>query len=62
MDLIGTMVDGVSYAFFLNPATFSGAIDIFAVKQPDGSFKSTPFHVRFGKFQLLQCKEQIVIL
>ena len=36
----------------LNPATLSGAIDIVIVKQPDGSFQCSPFHVRFGKFQV----------
>ncbi|KFK31807.1 hypothetical protein AALP_AA6G161200 [Arabis alpina] len=30
---------------------FGGAIDIIVVEQPDGSFKSSPWYVRFGKFQ-----------
>ncbi|KAG5383293.1 hypothetical protein IGI04_034763 [Brassica rapa subsp. trilocularis] len=30
---------------------FGGAIDIIVVQQPDGSFKSSPWYVRFGKFQ-----------
>ena len=30
-----------------------GAIDIIAVRQPDGSIKSSPFYVRFGKYQAL---------
>ncbi|CAI4227076.1 unnamed protein product [Auanema sp. JU1783] len=34
----------------INPATLSGAIDVVVVEQPDGTFKSTPFHVRFGKY------------
>jgi len=33
----------------INPATLSGAVDIVMVEQPDGTFLSTPFHVRFGK-------------
>lgn len=33
----------------LNPATLSGAIDVIVVRQPDGSLKASPFHVRFGK-------------
>jgi hypothetical protein len=33
-------------------ATLSGALDIIAVSYPDGSIKSTPFHVRFGKFKV----------
>ncbi|CAH8346908.1 unnamed protein product [Eruca vesicaria subsp. sativa] len=30
---------------------FGGAIDIIVVQQPDGTFKSSPWYVRFGKFQ-----------
>lgn len=30
---------------------FGGAIDIIVVEQPDGTFKSSPWYVRFGKFQ-----------
>ncbi|KAE8716328.1 Phosphatidic acid phosphohydrolase 2 isoform 6 [Hibiscus syriacus] len=30
---------------------FGGAVDIIVVEQPDGSFKSSPWYVRFGKFQ-----------
>lgn len=56
------MVDGVAYALFLNPATLSGAIDVVVVKHPDGTLHSTPFHVRFGKLQVLQSSEKIVQL
>ena len=27
----------------------TGAVDVVIVEQIDGSYKSTPFHVRFGK-------------
>lgn len=30
---------------------FGGAVDIIVVQQKDGSFKSSPWYVRFGKFQ-----------
>ncbi|CAN8259941.1 unnamed protein product [Cochlearia groenlandica] len=30
---------------------FGGAIDVIVVEQEDGSFRSTPWYVRFGKFQ-----------
>ncbi|KAF3586426.1 hypothetical protein F2Q69_00032110 [Brassica cretica] len=30
---------------------FGGAIDVIVVQQEDGSFHSTPWYVRFGKFQ-----------
>lgn len=42
----------------LNPATLSGAIDVIVVRQPDGSLKASPFHVRFGKLNLLRSKKQ----
>jgi phosphatidate phosphatase LPIN len=60
MELVQTMVDGVAYALFLNPSTLSGAIDVVVVKHPDGSLHSTPFHVRFGKLQLLYSSEKTV--
>ncbi|KAL2537987.1 uncharacterized protein Fot_19389 [Forsythia ovata] len=40
---------------------FGGAVDIVVVKQPDGSYKSSPWYVRFGKFQgVLKTKEKVV--
>lgn len=60
MELMATMFDGVSRALFLNPSTLSGSIDVIVVRQQDGTFKSTPFHVRFGKLQLLYSAEKIV--
>ncbi|XP_043713795.1 phosphatidate phosphatase PAH2-like isoform X2 [Telopea speciosissima] len=40
---------------------FGGAVDIIVVQQPDGSFKSSPWYVKFGKFQgVLKTKEQVV--
>ena len=44
----------------INHATLSGAIDIIVVKQPDGSFKSSPFHVRFGKMKILTPNGKLV--
>ncbi|XP_074068073.1 phosphatidate phosphatase LPIN3 isoform X2 [Macrotis lagotis] len=44
----------------LNPATLSGGIDVLVVKQPDGSFLCSPFHVRFGKLGVLRSHEQVV--
>ncbi|CUM56514.1 uncharacterized protein AC631_01871 [Debaryomyces fabryi] len=38
----------------LNPATLLGAIDIIVVEQPDGSLHCSPWHVRFGKFQIIR--------
>ncbi|KAE8683623.1 Phosphatidic acid phosphohydrolase 2 isoform 3 [Hibiscus syriacus] len=40
---------------------FGGAVDIIVVEQPDGSFKSSPCYVRFGKFQgVLKSREKVV--
>lgn len=40
---------------------FGGAVDIIVVQQQDGSFKSSPWYVKFGKFQgVLKTKEKIV--
>ncbi|GER43497.1 phosphatidate phosphatase LPIN3 [Striga asiatica] len=40
---------------------FGGAVDIIVVKQNDGSYRSTPWYVRFGKFQgVLKGAEKLV--
>ncbi|KAJ0949611.1 putative phosphatidate phosphatase [Helianthus annuus] len=40
---------------------FGGAVDIIVVQQQDGSFRSTPWYVRFGKFQgVLKGAEKVV--
>ncbi|XP_076933372.1 phosphatidate phosphatase PAH2-like [Bidens hawaiensis] len=40
---------------------FGGAVDIVVVQQEDGSLKSSPWYVRFGKFQgVLKAKERVV--
>ena len=44
----------------INGATLTGAIDVVVVEQEDGTFKSSPFHVRFGKMGVLKAKEKIV--
>merc|ERR1712128_352335 len=46
----------------INGATLTGAIDVIVVEQEDGTFKSSPFHVRFGKLGVLKSKEKIVDL
>ncbi|GFS08811.1 phosphatidate phosphatase LPIN2 [Elysia marginata] len=44
----------------INPATLTGAIDVVIVKQPDGTYHSSPFHVRFGKLGVLRSREKVV--
>lgn len=44
----------------INSATLTGAIDVVIVKQEDGSYFSSPFHVRFGKLGVLRSREKVV--
>eukprot|EP00892_Ulva_mutabilis_P011444 jgi/Ulvmu1/8672/UM047_0010.1 len=39
----------------------SGAVDIMAVRQKDGQIKSSPFYVRFGKYQSFRRNRQVRI-
>ena len=50
----------ISGSLDVNPSTLSGAIDVVVVRQPDGSLRSTPFHVRFGKLSVLRPREKVV--
>ena len=60
MNSIGRCFLGISEAFELNQATLSGALDVVVVEHDDGSMLCTPFHIRFGKLQLLKSKEKTV--
>ncbi|KAL2514434.1 phosphatidate phosphatase PAH1-like [Forsythia ovata] len=57
MDMVGKVG-----SFFTTPFhPFGGAVDIIVVKQQDGAFRSTPWYVRFGKFQgVLKGAEKVV--
>ncbi|XP_064201833.1 phosphatidate phosphatase LPIN2-like isoform X1 [Anguilla rostrata] len=44
----------------INQATLSGCIDVVVVRQPDGTFHCSPFHVRFGKLGVLRSREKVV--
>jgi len=35
-------------------------MDIIVVRYPDGSLRSSPFHLRFGTLKILKAKEKIV--
>lgn len=37
----------------------SGAIDVIVIRQPDGTLKSTPFHVRYAAMKCLRAKEKV---
>ena len=43
----------------INAATLTGAIDVVIVQQEDGTFLSSPFHVRFGKLGVLRSREKV---
>lgn len=48
----------------INPATLTGAIDIIVVQRPKGNGETelvcSPFHVRFGKWQVLRPQDKKV--
>ncbi|KFK38349.1 lipin-like protein [Arabis alpina] len=48
---VGTLISQGVYSVATPFHPFGGAIDVIVVQQQDGSFRSTPWYVRFGKFQ-----------
>lgn len=61
MQYVRSVASAVSKTYSsINPATLSGAIDVIVVEQEDGSLACSPFHVRFGKFQLLRPSDKKV--
>ncbi|QHS75435.1 phosphatidate phosphatase PAH1 [Saccharomyces paradoxus] len=61
MQYVGRALGSVSKTWSsINPATLSGAIDVIVVEHPDGSLSCSPFHVRFGKFQILKPSQKKV--
>jgi len=60
--MLSRLVGSVSQALDFNAATLSGCIDIIVVPQDDGTLKSTPFHVRFGKARVLRSRDKLVDL
>ena len=57
---LGSLVSAAADWADWNTATLSGALDVIAVRQADGSAVCTPFHVRFGKLKLLRCRGKLV--
>ncbi|GAA6106210.1 phosphatidate phosphatase LPIN2 isoform X2 [Tachysurus ichikawai] len=61
MNYVGQLLGTVRELYKgLNQATLSGCIDVVVVKQPDGSFQCSPFHVRFGKLGVLHSREKVI--
>ncbi|KAL9672068.1 hypothetical protein QQ045_028316 [Rhodiola kirilowii] len=48
---VGSLISQGVYSVATPFHPFGGAVDIIVVQQQDGSFRSTPWYVRFGKFQ-----------
>lgn len=48
---VGSFISQGVYSVATPFHPFGGAVDIIVVQQQDGSFRSTPWYVRFGKFQ-----------
>ncbi|SCU81977.1 LADA_0C02212g1_1 [Lachancea dasiensis] len=63
MQYVGRAIGTVSKTWSsINPATLSGAIDVVVVEHPDGRLACSPFHVRFGKFQILKPSQKKVLV
>lgn len=45
-----------------NPASLSGCIDVIVAENESGQLKSTPFHIRVGKFKLFKSTDQMITL
>lgn len=64
MQFVGKVISSVSEFYRdINPSTLSGAIDVVVVENVEtGELACSPFHVRFGKLQLLRPQEKAVEL
>ena len=61
MNYLGRFVSNVrGFYSEINSATLTGAIDVVVIRQEDGSYIGSPFHVRFGKLGVLRSREKIV--
>lgn len=57
---VGVGAGSVAAVSTVLPST-GGAVDIIAVRQPDGTLRCSPFYVRFGKYQgLIRGSEKVV--
>jgi len=57
MNFISGIVNNIAK---INSATLSGAVDVVFVEQDDGTYRSTPFNVRFGKIGVVWSKQKII--
>lgn len=58
---VGNLISQGVYSVATPFHPFGGAVDVIVVEQEDGTYRSTPWHVRFGKFQgVLKGAEKVV--
>ncbi|RDX98824.1 Phosphatidate phosphatase PAH1, partial [Mucuna pruriens] len=58
---VGSLITQGVYSVATPFHPFGGAVDVIVVQQEDGTFRCTPWYVRFGKFQgVLKGSEKIV--
>merc|ERR1711862_859846 len=43
----------------INPSNMTGAIDVICARYDNNIYSASPFHVRFGKFNLLKPKDRL---
>ena len=59
--IVGSLISQGVYSVATPFHPFGGAVDVIVVQQQDGTFRTTPWYVRFGKFQgVLKGAEKIV--
>jgi hypothetical protein len=58
--MLTRLFTSISNVLDINVATMSGCNDIIVIPHLDGSLKSTPFHVRFGKSKILRSRQRKV--
>lgn len=60
---VGSLISQGVYSVATPFHPFGGAVDVIVVQQEDGSYRSTPWYVRFGKFQgVLKGAEKVVTI
>lgn len=60
---VGSLISQGVYSFAVPFHPFGGAIDIIVVEQEDGTYRSMPWYVRFGKFQgIIKGAEKVVTI
>ncbi|KAF5180386.1 Phosphatidate phosphatase pah1 [Thalictrum thalictroides] len=58
---VGSLISQGVYSVATPFHPFGGAVDVIVVEQQDGTYRSTPWYVRFGKFQgVLKGAEKMV--